>query len=48
VLRDAMPPAARAVTVSLARLGDLVCVVGAAALAFDLQAARLLPEVLHA
>lgn len=48
VLRDAMPPAARAVTVSLAGLGDLVCVVGAGALALDLQASRALPEVLHA
>jgi glucokinase len=49
VLRDAMPPAAKAVTVSLAGLGDLVCVVGAGALAFDLlHAAGPLPEVVHA
>jgi glucokinase len=48
VLRDAMPPAARAVTVSLAGLGDLVCVVGAGALAFDLQAAQPVPEALGA
>jgi glucokinase len=45
VLRDAMPPAAKAVTVSLAQLGDVVCVVGAGALAFDLQAQQ---EVQHA
>jgi glucokinase len=43
-----MPPAARAVTVSLAGLGDLVCVVGAGALAFDLQAAQPVPEALGA
>jgi glucokinase len=48
VLRDAMPPAARAVTVSLADLGDLVCVVGAGALALDLQAAQPVPEALRA
>jgi glucokinase len=48
VLRDAMPPAASAVTVSLAQLGDVVCVVGAGALALDLQASETLPEVLHA
>ena len=48
VLRDAMPPAAEAVTVSLAQLGDVVCVVGAGALALDLQASETLPEVLHA
>jgi len=48
VLRDAMPPAAKAVTVSLASLGDVVCVVGAGALALDLQAAGGLPEVQHA
>ncbi|MDQ1597259.1 MAG: glucokinase [Microbacteriaceae bacterium] len=35
VLRDAMPPAARAVRIELAGLGDEVCVIGAAALAFD-------------
>jgi glucokinase len=36
VLRDAMRPAAAAVRVELAALGDAVGVVGAAALAFDL------------
>jgi glucokinase len=36
VKRDAMPPAAAAVAIELAGLGDEVCVVGAAALAFDL------------
>lgn len=36
VFRDAMPPAAKAVRIELAGLGDVVCVVGAAALAFDL------------
>jgi glucokinase len=35
VFRDAMPPAARAVRIELAALGDAVCVIGAAALAFD-------------
>lgn len=35
VLRDAMPPAAAAVRVEIAELGDVVCVVGAAAVAFD-------------
>lgn len=35
VLRDAMAPAAAAVRIELAALGDEVCVVGAAALAFD-------------
>jgi glucokinase len=35
VLRDAMPPAASAVRIELAGLGDEVCVIGAAALAFD-------------
>jgi glucokinase len=35
VARDAMPPAAAAARVELAALGDEVCVVGAAALAFD-------------
>ncbi|MCU1441270.1 MAG: hypothetical protein JWP85_2267 [Rhodoglobus sp.] len=35
VRRDAMPPAAAAARVELAALGDEVCVVGAAALAFD-------------
>jgi glucokinase len=35
VLRDAMPPAAHAVRIELAALGDAVCVIGAAALAFD-------------
>jgi glucokinase len=35
VKRDAMPPAAAAARVELAALGDEVCVVGAAALAFD-------------
>lgn len=35
VLRDAMPPAAKAARIELAALGDAVCVVGAAALAFD-------------
>jgi glucokinase len=35
VLRDAMPPAAHAVRIELAGLGDEVCVIGAAALAFD-------------
>jgi glucokinase len=36
VKRDAMRPAAAAVSIELAGLGDEVCVVGAAALAFDL------------
>jgi len=35
VFRDAMPPAAKAVRIELAGLGDAVCVVGAAGLAFD-------------
>jgi glucokinase len=35
VRKDAMPPAAAAARVELAALGDEVCVVGAAALAFD-------------
>ncbi|MET4637974.1 ROK family protein [Mycetocola sp. 2940] len=35
VLRDAMPPAAAAVRIEFAELGDVVCVVGAAASAFD-------------
>lgn len=35
VQRDAMPPAAAAARIELAALGDEVCVVGAAALAFD-------------
>lgn len=35
VLRDAMPPAAAAVRVEIAELGDVVGVVGAAAVAFD-------------
>jgi glucokinase len=43
-----MPPAAKAVTISLAQLGDVVCVVGAGALALDLHTARPLTEVLHA
>ncbi len=42
VLRDAMPPAAHAVRIESAALGDEVGVVGAAALAFD-----LLEEVAH-
>jgi glucokinase len=36
VLRDAMPPAARAVRIEAAGLGDEVGVIGAAAVAFDL------------
>jgi glucokinase len=36
VLRDAMPPAAAAVGLEIAELGDVVGVVGAAAVAFDL------------
>ena len=36
VMRDAMPPAAAAARIELASLGDEVCLVGAAALAFDL------------
>ena len=36
VLRDAMQPAARAVRLQLAQLGDEVCVVGAGAIASDL------------
>jgi glucokinase len=36
VARDAMPPAAAATTVVPAGLGDVVCVVGAACVAFDL------------
>lgn len=47
VLHDAMRPAADAVRIELAALGDMVCVVGAAALAFDLTA-RTPWEVLHA
>lgn len=35
VLRDAMAPAAAAVRLERAELGDIVCVVGAAAMAFD-------------
>jgi glucokinase len=35
VAADAMPPAAAASTVVLAGLGDVVCVVGAGAVAFD-------------
>jgi glucokinase len=35
VLRDAMPPAAAAVRVEVTELGDVVCVIGAAAVAFD-------------
>lgn len=35
VARDAMPPAAAAVRIELAELGDVVCLVGAAAGAFD-------------
>lgn len=35
VFRDAMPPAAAAVRIEIAELGDVVCVVGAAASAFD-------------
>lgn len=35
VLRDAMPPAAAAARIELAALGDAVCVVGAAATAYD-------------
>jgi glucokinase len=35
VAREAMPPAARAATVRLAALGDVVCVVGAGAIALD-------------
>jgi len=35
VAADAMPPAAAASTVVLAALGDVVCVVGAGAVAFD-------------
>jgi glucokinase len=42
VHRDAMPPAAEAARIVLAGLGDEVCVVGAAALAFD-----RLAEVAH-
>jgi glucokinase len=41
VLRDAMPPAASAVRIELAGLGDAVGVVGAAALAFDLLGSRV-------
>jgi glucokinase len=48
VLRDAMAPAAGRVTIGIARLGDVVCVVGAGALALDLQATRSLPETAHA
>ena len=36
VARDAMPPAARAARIELARLGAGVCVVGAGAVAHDL------------
>lgn len=46
VARDAMPPAAAAVRIEFAALGDAVCVVGAAARAFDfLDQTR---EVTHA
>jgi glucokinase len=41
VLRDAMPPAAAAVRIESAGLGDAVGVVGAAALAFDLIESRI-------
>lgn len=43
VLHDAMPPAADAVRIELAALGDMVGVVGAAAVAFD-RTARTPPE----
>ena len=36
VTHDSMPPAAKVVRVSLAELGDVVCVIGAAAIAFAL------------
>jgi glucokinase len=39
VAREAMPPAARAATVAFAGLGDVVCVVGAGAIALDVLAA---------
>jgi glucokinase len=41
VAREAMPPAARAATVTLAALGDVVCVVGAGAVGLDLLPGRL-------
>ncbi len=44
VARDAMPPAAAAARVQLAALGDEVCVVGAAAVAFDALTTRFPKE----
>ena len=43
VAREAMPPAARAATVRLAALGDVVCVVGAGAIALDVLPAGAAP-----
>ncbi|WHP16388.1 ROK family protein [Cellulomonas sp. ES6] len=43
VAREAMPPAARAATVTLAALGDVVCVVGAGAIALDVLPAAAPP-----
>lgn len=43
VAREAMPPAARAATVVLAALGDVVCVVGAGAIALDVLSAAPTP-----
>jgi glucokinase len=48
VLRDAMPPAAGAVRLALAGLGDTVGVVGAAVLAFDLLESELAESRLNA
>ncbi|HWU46229.1 MAG TPA: ROK family protein [Humibacter sp.] len=44
VLNEAMRPAASVVRIELAGLGDVVCAVGAAALAFDLIDARSAPK----
>jgi glucokinase len=48
VLRDAMPPAAAVVTLDIAELGDVVCVVGAAAIAFDHADDSMRRETAHA
>jgi glucokinase len=44
VAREAMAPAARAVTVTLAALGDVVCVVGAGAIALDALTTAAAPQ----
>ncbi|GAB3618173.1 ROK family protein [Okibacterium endophyticum] len=48
VKRDAMPPAARMVRIERAALGDVVCVVGAGAAAFDLLEASVTPRTIMA